>query len=101
MADMLEAKDTRYFQPLYFPDSTRFAERQPRRAQSHSARNSALQKHLPAKIDSALSWQGSALKQSDYVIHLSNEHMQDIDRACSEYSGHLQTLKQVVYADKV
>lgn len=78
------------FRPHYYPDFEGFLERKGHR---HAClRSFTFPDHLPKSIDSALSWQGSELKQSDYIFQFSEEHLQEIDGACSDFISALHLL---------
>lgn len=95
---MSEYAEAHRFQPHYYPDDTaQFWERRVLRRNEYSYKNltGSFLGDLPARVDSVLSWDGSALKPTDYVFQLDETHLQEIKHACAEFMESGQKLREI------
>lgn len=86
------------FQPHYYPeDPVQFREKRVLRQNGHTYKDLAgsYLGDLPSRVDSALSWDGSALKSADYVFQLSEAHLREIERACAEFMESGRELREI------
>ena len=78
------------FHPRYYPDDhLRFRERRDLRRKENSRKSltGSFLGDLPARVDSVIGWEGSALESTDYVIQLDEVYLQEIKHACAEFMG--------------
>lgn len=85
---MAASTEVDQFQPHYYPnDAAQFWERRTLRRNESPCKDptGSFLEGLPARVDSVLSWDGSALKSTDYVFQLNEAHLEEIERACAEF----------------
>lgn len=75
----------------YHPDYSKFRDRSKRRLEGETL-TKVLPPGLPQRLSSSFVWDGNEIQgQDDWVIALTDNHLEEVDRALSHFKGRIYT----------